>query len=63
MKAGKLLLTMKIWAQGHLYVEDMCTKIQGHQVDTKEDIQDLPTWGRCEKSFTNANFDTLPRIE
>ena len=26
-------------------------------------MQDLPTWGSCEKSFTAPNFDTLPRIE
>ena len=54
---------MKIWAQGHLYVEKMCTKIQGQHIDTKKDIQDLPTWGSNEKRFTTVNFDTLLRIE
>jgi hypothetical protein len=54
---------MKIWAQGCLYVENMCTKIQGQHIDTKKDIQDLPIWGSGEKRFTAVNFDTLPRIE
>jgi hypothetical protein len=41
----------------------MCTKFQGQEIYTKKDIQDLPTRGSCKKSFTAANFDTLPRIE
>ena len=40
----------------------MCIKIQGQKIDTKKDIQDLPTKNSCKKSFTVANFDTLPRI-
>ena len=41
----------------------MCANIQGKKINTKKDIQDLPTWGSCEKNFTAANFDILLRIE
>ena len=41
----------------------MCTKFQVQKIYTKKVMQDLPTWGSCEKSFTATNFDTLPRIE
>ena len=40
----------------------MYNKIQGQKIDTKKDIQDLPTKGSYKKSFTAANFSTLPRI-
>ena len=54
---------MKFWEQYHLYVDKVGTKFQVEEMYKKEDMQDLPTWGSCEKSFTFANFDTLPRIE
>jgi len=54
---------MKILAQDHLFVDKMCTKFQGQEMNTRKNIQNLPTLGGCEKSFTVANFDILSRIE
>ena len=41
----------------------MRTKFQIQEIHTKNNMQDFLTWISYEKSFTAANFDTLPRIE
>ena len=54
---------MNFWGQFHLYVGNMRRKFQVQEICKQNDMEDSPTWISCQKSFTAANFDTLPRIE
>ena len=43
-------ITIKL-AQDHTYVDNMCEKFQGQEMYSKEDIQNLLTWGLCVEKF------------
>ena len=50
-----LLFQHEIWAQDHLYVDNMCEKFQVHVMCSKKDIQNLLTWDTSETFLTTTH--------